>query len=95
MPAYVIADIEITDPVGYEEYRRRVPATITQYGGRYLARGGRAETLEGGWQPRRLVVIEFPTMSQARAWYESDEYREPRAIRHRCSEGQAILVEGL
>ena len=95
MPAYVIADIEITDPVGYEEYRRRVPATITQYGGRYLARGGRAETLEGGWQPRRLVVIEFPTMSQARAWYESEEYREPRAIRHRCSEGQAILVEGL
>lgn len=95
MPAYVIADIEITDPVGYEEYRRRVPATITQYGGRYLARGGRAETLEGGWQPRRLVVIEFPTMSQARAWYESDDYREPRAIRHRCSEGQAILVEGL
>jgi len=95
MPAYVIADIEITDPVGYEEYRRRVPATITQYGGRYLARGGRAETLEGGWQPRRLVVIEFPTMSQARAWYESDEYREPRAIRHRCAEGQAILVEGL
>jgi uncharacterized protein (DUF1330 family) len=95
MPAYVIADIEITDPVGYEEYRRRVPATIAQYGGRYLARGGRAETLEGGWQPRRLVVIEFPTMSQARAWYESDEYREPRAIRHRCSEGQAILVEGL
>jgi len=95
MPAYVIADIEITDPVGYEEYRRRVPATITQYGGRYLARGGRAETLEGGWQPRRLVVIEFPTMSQARALYESEEYREPRAIRHRCSEGQAILVEGL
>jgi uncharacterized protein (DUF1330 family) len=95
MPAYVIADIEITDPVGYEEYRRRVPATIAQYGGRYLARGGRAETLEGGWQPRRLVVIEFPTMSQARAWYESDEYREPRAIRHRCSEGQAILDEGL
>jgi uncharacterized protein (DUF1330 family) len=95
MPAYVIADIEITDPVGYEEYRRRVPATIAQHGGRYLARGGRAETLEGGWQPRRLVVIEFPTMSQARAWYESDEYREPRAIRHRCSEGQAILVEGL
>jgi len=95
MPAYVIADIEITDPVGYEEYRRRVPATIAQYGGRYLARGGRAETLEGGWQPRRLVVIEFPTMSQARAWYESDEYREPRAIRHRCSEGQAVLVEGL
>ena len=95
MPAYVIADIEITDPEGYEEYRRRVPATIAQYGGRYLARGGRAETLEGGWQPRRLGVIEFPTMSQARAWYESDEYREPRAIRHRCSEGQAILVEGL
>ena len=94
MAAYVIADIEITDPGGYEEYRRRVQATVTQYGGRYLVRGGPAETLEGGWRPRRLVVIEFPSMSQARAWYDSDEYREPRAIRHRCSQGQAILVEG-
>ena len=71
MPAYVIADIEITDAAGYEEYRRRVPATVAQYGGRYLVRGGAAETLEGDWQPRRLVVLEFPSIAQARRWYDS------------------------
>jgi uncharacterized protein (DUF1330 family) len=94
MPAYVIADIEITDPAGYEEYRRRVPAIVAQYGGRYLVRGGASETLEGDWHPRRLVVLEFPSMAQARAWYDSEEYREPCAIRQRCSQGHAILVEG-
>jgi uncharacterized protein (DUF1330 family) len=95
MAAYVIADIEITDPAGYEEYRRRVPPTVAQYGGRYLARGGAAETLEGDWQPRRLVLIEFPSLAHARKWYESPEYREPLAIRQRCSRGHAILVEGV
>jgi uncharacterized protein (DUF1330 family) len=94
MPAYVIADIEITDPAGYEEYRRRVPAIVAQYGGRYLVRGGASETLEGDWHPRRLVVLEFPSMAQARAWYDSEEYREPRAIRQRSSQGHAILVQG-
>ena len=94
MAAYVIADIEITDPHAYEEYRRRVPATIAQYGGRYVVRGGATEVLEGDWQPRRLVVIEFPSLAQARRWYDSEEYREPRAIRQRCSRGHAVLVEG-
>ena len=94
MPAYVIADIEITDPAGYEEYRRRVPATIAQYGGRYLARGGTVEVLEGDWHPHRLVVLEFPSLADARRWYESPEYREPLAIRQRCSRGHAIVVEG-
>ena len=95
MSAYVIADIEITDPAGYDEYRRRVPATVAQYGGRYLARGGAVETLEGDWRPRRLVILEFPSLAQARRWYDSPEYREPRAIRQRCSEGHVILTEGL
>ena len=94
MAAYVIADIEITDPAGYEEYRRRVQATVAQYGGRYLVRGGPAETLEGGWRPRRLVVIEFPSLAQARAWYDSDEYREPARSASAARTGQAILVEG-
>ena len=95
MPAYVIADIEITDPAGYEEYRRRVPATVAQYGGRYLVRGGAARDPGGQTgSPRRLVVLEFPSLDQARRWYDSEEYREPQAIRHRCSRGHAILVEG-
>src|SRR5262249_41077745 len=94
MAAYVIADIEITDPAGYEDYRRRGPAIVAQYKGRYLARGGAGGTLEGGWQPPRLVVLEFPSLADARLWYESPEYREPRAIRQRCSRGHVILVEG-
>jgi uncharacterized protein (DUF1330 family) len=94
MAAYVIADIEITDAAEYEKYRRRVPATVAQYGGRYVVRGGAVETLEGNWQPRRLVVLEFPSLAAARRWYESPEYREPRAIRQHCSRGHAILVEG-
>jgi uncharacterized protein (DUF1330 family) len=95
MAAYVIADIEITEPAGYEEYRRRVAATVAQYGGRYLVRGGATDTLEGDWRPGRLVVIEFPSMARARQWYDSEEYREPRAIRQRCSRGHAVLVEGV
>jgi uncharacterized protein (DUF1330 family) len=95
MPAYVIASIEVTDPAGYEAYRRRVPATIAQHGGRYLARGGHVEPVEGDWHPRRLVILEFPSLAQARRWYDSDEYREARAIRLRCARGDVVFVEGL
>ncbi|HZS32210.1 MAG TPA: DUF1330 domain-containing protein [Methylomirabilota bacterium] len=94
MAAYVIADIEVTDPAGYEEYRRGVGATIARYGGRYLVRGGAHEILEGRWRPRRLVVLEFPSGAEARRWYDGEEYRELRAIRQRCSEGNVVLVEG-
>ena len=71
MAAYVIADIEVTDPAGYEEYRRLAPPTITAFGGRYLARGGTTETLEGDWSPRRCVILEFPSMENFRAWWAS------------------------
>jgi uncharacterized protein (DUF1330 family) len=95
MPAYVIADIEVTDPAGYETYRQGVPATIQRYGGRYLARGGTVEVVEGDWRPRRLVILEFPSLAEARRWYGSDEYRELKAIRQRCSRGRVLLAEGL
>jgi uncharacterized protein (DUF1330 family) len=94
MSAYVLVDVTVTDPAQFEVYGRLAQASIAQYGGRYLVRGGASETLEGDWQPRRLVVLEFSSMAQARAWYDSAEYREARAIRHRCSRGDAILVEG-
>jgi uncharacterized protein (DUF1330 family) len=94
MAAYVLADIEITDPAGYEEYRRGVQATVARHGGRYLVRGGPSATLEGDWQPRRLVVLEFPSLAEARRWYDSEDYRALRAIRQRCSRGHAVLVEG-
>ena len=95
MPAYVIADLEVTDPVGMEEYRKQVPATIAKYGGRYLVRGGQHETLEGNWHPKRVVVLEFPSVEQAKRWYDSEEYREPKALRFRTSKANLILVEGV
>ena len=95
MPAYVFANIEVTDPELYEEYRKRVPATIAQYGGRYIARGGAAEGLEGGYAPKRVVILEFPSMERAKAWWDSPEYRPLRALRQRASRGDLLLVEGL
>lgn len=95
MAAYLIAEVEITDPKAYEEYRRIVPGTIAQYGGRYLVRGGAVETKEGGWTPARVVVLEFATMDQARKWYHSPEYAPALAIRTRAGKSKVILVEGI
>jgi uncharacterized protein (DUF1330 family) len=95
MPAYVIADIEITDPAAYEEYRSKVPATIAQYGGRYIARGGKTESLEGGWAPKRIALLEFASLEQAQKWYRSAEYAPLIRIRQKASRGRVILVEGL
>ena len=95
MSAYVIADVEITDPVQYAAYIRIVPPTIAHYGGRFLVRGGKAETLEGEWNPRRLVVLEFPSFEHARQWWESEEYSAPKALRQSASRGNLIVVEGV
>lgn len=94
MPAYIIVDLEVTDPAGFEEYRKLVPATIQQYGGRYLIRGGAMESLEGGWEPQRVVVIEFPSVEQAKRWYDSEEYRYPKSLRFQSATTKLILVEG-
>ena len=94
MPAYFIVDLEVTDPAGFDEYRQLVPATIQQYGGRYLVRGGAVETLEGDWQPKRVVVLEFPSLEQAKRWYNSEEYRDPKALRFKTAKSRLILVEG-
>ena len=94
MAAYVIVDIDIQDAALYDEYRERVPATIEKYGGKFLVRGGRFEQLEGTWQPTRLVLLEFPSMEQAKRWYDSQEYREPKALRLKASKANLILVEG-
>ncbi len=94
MPAYIIVDIEVTDPAAFEEYRKQVPATVQKYGGRFLVRGGAMEVLEGDWRPKRVVVLEFPSMEQAKRWYDSEEYRAPKALRLRTSRGRLVLVEG-
>jgi uncharacterized protein (DUF1330 family) len=93
--AYLITEVEITDPKAYEEYRKIVPATIARYGGRYLVRGGAVETKEGGWTPSRVVVLEFASMDQARKWYHSPEYAPALAIRSRAGKSKVILVEGV
>jgi uncharacterized protein (DUF1330 family) len=95
MAAYIIADVRVTDPVAYEEYRRQVSSTLEQYGGRFLARGGAAYPLEGGWEPGRIVVLEFEGVERARAWYGSAEYAPLLRIRQAASEGRFILVEGV
>ena len=94
MPDYVINDMEITDPALFEEYKKLSPATVAQYGGRFLARGGRTETLEGSWSPKRLVILEFASLEKARAWIESAEYAPARELRQRASRSNLIIVEG-
>ena len=94
MSVYLIADIEVTDPVGYEEYKRRVPAVIAAHGGRYLVRGGASEVLEGTWRPRRSAIIEFADLASMKAFWESAEYRPLRAIRERCANSNVVVIEG-
>lgn len=95
MAAYLVVDIDIKDVEGMREYRELVPGTIHKYGGRYLVRAGRWEALEGDWKPKRLVVLEFPSVEQAKLWYESEDYRELKAKRRAVSNSNIILVEGM
>ncbi|MBL8076461.1 MAG: DUF1330 domain-containing protein [Anaerolineales bacterium] len=95
MTAYVILDIDVHDPAQYEEYKKLSPASIATYGGKFIVRGGKTETLEGDWSPSRLVVLQFESVDRAKAWINSEEYREARAMRHRTSTSQAVVVEGL
>lgn len=95
MPAYLIADIDITDPVAYEAYKALVPASVAAHGGRFMIRGGAVEPKEGGWNPRRLTVIEFPSLDAARRFYDSPEYAPALAIRLESSNARLILADGL
>ena len=94
MPTYVINDMEITDPVLFEEYKKLSPATVAQYGGRFLVRGGRIETLEGNWSPRRVVILEFPSMAQAQAWTDSPEYAPAKRLRQMSAKSNLVMIEG-
>lgn len=94
MAAYVIGEIEVTDPVAYEEYRKQVNAVNAKYGGRFLVRGGKSEVLEGGPAPKRMVVVEFPSLEQAQKWYRSAEYGPLIKLRQKASTGRLVLVEG-
>jgi uncharacterized protein (DUF1330 family) len=94
MPAYVVVQIDIHDPATYERYKAMAPPSIAAYGGRYVVRGGASEVLEGSWRPPRLVILEFPTMDLARAWWASPEYAPAKAVRQSCTRTEMLLIEG-
>lgn len=95
MSAYVIVDVDIHDQNLYEEYKKLTPAAIKAYNGKFVVRGGKAETLEGDWKPGRVVVLEFPDAATAKKWWDSAEYNPAKAIRQKASTTQMILVEGV
>ena len=94
MSAYAIAEIDVVDPAAYEDYRKQVLAVVTRYGGKFIVRGGKIDPREGGWTPKRIVVVEFPSMTQAQKWYDSPEYAPLIKLRQKASKGKLILVEG-
>ncbi|HTT80489.1 MAG TPA: DUF1330 domain-containing protein [Stellaceae bacterium] len=94
MPAYFVAEVDVTNPVGYEPYRPLAGASIAQYGGRFLARGGAAELIEGSPAPKRVVIIEFADGAAARRWYNSPEYQKALPIRQANSQARAFIIDG-
>ncbi len=94
MTAYIVVEVDVKDPERYADYRAMVPASLEQYGGEFLVRGGAVEKLEGDWQPLRFVMIRFDSVEQAKRWWDSDEYREARNLRQATSDTNMIVVEG-
>ncbi len=95
MPAYIIVDVNIHDPSQYEEYKRLTPASVHAYDGKFIVRGGATATLEGDWQPGRIVVLEFPTLERAKEWWASEMYAPAKALRQRISTTRMIVVDGV
>ena len=95
MPAYVIVRVEVTDWDKYNEYLKVGPSTIGQYGGRFIARGGDIVTLEGPEETRRMVILEFPSLAEAKAWYNSKEYQDAKKLRSGASIGSLVAIEGV
>ncbi len=94
MAVYMILEIEVVDADVYGDYVKQAPATVTRYGGRYLVRGGAVTPLTGGWEPQRMVVIEFPSMERFREWLTSPEYSAIAPLREQSTKGKVIVVEG-
>jgi len=95
-PAYIIVAMNISDPERYKEYMAKAPACVKAFGGEYLVRGGRHETMEGEWQPHRVAMLKFPSYEQAKAFYDDGPYREVRKLREGATEYfDMVLVEGV
>ncbi|MBC8033935.1 MAG: DUF1330 domain-containing protein [Chitinophagaceae bacterium] len=94
MPAYIIVEVTVHDSAAYEAYKRLTPASIAAFEGKFIVRGGPATTLEGSWQPERIVVLQFPSRDLAHQWWESSEYAPAKAIRQASATTKMILIEG-
>ena len=95
MSAYIVVQVNVNDPVRYENYKTIVPPTLEAYGGKFLVRGGAVENLEGSWSPNRFVIIEFPSTDKAKAWWSSAEYGPAKELRQATADTEMILVEGI
>jgi uncharacterized protein (DUF1330 family) len=95
MPAYVIVETDVSDPDRYEQYKTAASAAVTAHGGRYLARGGDLDVLEGDWRPSRLVVLEFADLAAARRWYDSEQYRQAKELRAGAARLRLVAVQGV
>jgi uncharacterized protein (DUF1330 family) len=94
MAAYIVVQVDVKDPARYERYKSMVPPTLAKFGGRFVVRGGKTETLEGDWAPKRFVLVKFPSVEQAKAWWASPEYAEAKALRQATADTLMILAEG-
>lgn len=95
MSAYIVVQIDVHDPTRYEDYKKLVAPSLGKFGGRFIARGGKTETLEGNWAPKRFVIVEFPSVERAKAWWSSPEYADAKALRQATSSTQMVVTEGL
>jgi uncharacterized protein (DUF1330 family) len=95
MAAYVIVQVDVKDPVRYADYKKMVPPSLEKFGGRFLVRGGTTHTLEGDWAPKRFVMVEFPSVEQAKAWWASPEYAAAKALRQATADSMLIVAEGV
>jgi uncharacterized protein (DUF1330 family) len=95
MPAYVIVETDITDPEQYERYKAASPGAVAAGGGRFVARGGELAVLEGDWEPSRIVILEFPDLDAAKAWYASEQYQAAKELREGAATLKMVAVEGV
>lgn len=95
MAAFIVVQVDVHDPVKYDDYKKLVPPSLEKFGGRFIARGGKTETLEGNWAPKRFVIVEFPSVERAKAWWASREYADAKALRQATASTQMIVAEGL
>ena len=95
MAAYILVEVNVHDPVAYEDYKKMTPGSLVPFDGKFIVRGGSTETLEGDWKPERFVILEFPSLEKAKAWWNSDIYAPAKALRHRTANSKMIVVEGV